>query len=55
MAWQKITSTFSFFLFFPYSVEIFCYIINVFTVTFDQFNGSFLIKKKITLTPNFYL
>ncbi len=40
--------------------DIFCNIINVFTVTFEQFNASllnnsinFLFKKKIFLTPTF--
>ncbi len=40
-----------------FKIEIFCYIINVFTVTFDQFNAS-LINKSINfflLTPKLTL
>ncbi len=42
-----------------FEVEIFCNIVNINTVTFDQFNASLLNKKiyyfskKILLSPNF--
>ncbi len=41
-----------------FKIEIFCNIINVFSVTFDQFNTSLLNKSKLNyllylLTPNF--
>jgi len=41
-----------------FEIEIFCNIIHIFTVTFDQFNASLLnksinfFKKKIILTSN---
>ncbi len=45
---------------FDYCAEILCYIINVFTVTVDQFNASLIYKssnffKKILVTPNFWM
>ncbi len=44
-----------------FEVEIFCNIVNINTVTFDQFNASLLNKKiyyfskKILLSPNFWI
>ncbi len=38
-----------------YLKEIFCNIIDVFTVTFDQFSTSLIVSKKILLTPNFWM
>jgi len=34
--------------------EIFCHIINVFTLTIDQFNSSFKKKKKNSTDPNIW-
>ncbi len=43
-----------------FEIEIFCNIINVLTVKFDQFNASLLNKsinflKNILMTPNFWM